>query len=143
MSKKQSVDCNEKRIGDRRYRCFFDLSLMVIGGKWKAVILDRLAEHQTLRFSDLRRSIPSATERMLIRQVRELEDDGLVTRRVLQAVPPHVEYALSDLGQTLIPVLHSLREWGEVFEKHQVGDKYLAEEGFEAHSCMQLQKKAS
>ena len=135
MAVKNFVDCKEKELGSRRYRCFFDLALMVIGGKWKPGILNRLAEHNVLRFSNLRRSIPSITERMLARQLKELESDGLVTRRVLDVVPPHVEYSLSELGETLIPVLQVLRDWGESFERHMAGDKYFAEEGFEPYSC--------
>ena len=135
MAMPRFAECKEKELGSRRYRCFFDLALMVIGGKWKPRILGSLAEHKVLRFGELRRSIHGITERMLVLQVRELEADGLVTRRVLDVVPPHVEYSLSELGETLIPVLKVLRDWGESFERHIVGDAYVAEEGFEPHSC--------
>jgi len=76
--------CKTKEIAGERYRCFFDLTLMVIGGKWKPVVLYRLARERIRRFSDLRRDIPEVTERMLSRQLREFEQDGLIHRRGIQ-----------------------------------------------------------
>ncbi|HEB27697.1 MAG TPA: transcriptional regulator [Porticoccus sp.] len=92
--------------------CPVEAVLDLIGGKWKAVILYRLIE-STKRFNELRRLIPNVTQRMLTNQLRELEADGLVHREVYLEVPPKVEYSLTDLGETLTPLLHSLEGWGE------------------------------
>jgi DNA-binding HxlR family transcriptional regulator len=91
--------------------------LHVIGGKWKPIILYRLADEGTLRFGGLRRAIPDVTERMLTRQLRELERDGLVRREVFREVPPRVEYSLTHTGQTLIPILKDMCAWGEQYER--------------------------
>lgn len=83
----------------------------MIGGKWKIIILARLRQ-RVYRFGELRRSIEGINERMLTRQLRELEDDGLIVRKAYPEVPPKVEYSLSKKGETLVPVLDQLAEWG-------------------------------
>lgn len=123
--------CKTKEIGGKRYRCFFELTLLVIGGKWKPVILFQLAREGIIRFSDLRRQIPEVTERMLSRQLRELEKDGLVHREVFKQVPPKVEYSLTELGCSLIPILVSLREWGVAYERHLGADVLFSGEEYE------------
>lgn len=86
-------------------------TMRVIGGKWKAGTLMRLKAGPT-RFNALKRSLPGVTQRMLAQQLRELEADGIVSRHVLEVVPPHVEYALTPRGATLMPILNWLAEWG-------------------------------
>jgi DNA-binding HxlR family transcriptional regulator len=130
--------CNAKEIGGKRYRCFFELTLLVIGGKWKPIILYQLACEQIMRFSDLKRSIPEVTERMLSRQLRELEQDGLVHREVYKQVPPKVEYRLTDLGRSLIPILLSMREWGVTYEEHLGGSGLFTGEQYEARDPLML-----
>lgn len=90
-----------------------EAALRVVGGKWKVLIVWHLKE-QTRRYGELRRSIPNITEKMLIRQLRELEANGIITRTDYQTVPPHVEYSLSEYGQSLIPVLGALCQWGRL-----------------------------
>jgi len=97
-------------------RCSVARTVELIGGKWKAVILYYLLDG-TLRFNELRRKIPGITQRMLTLQLRELEADGLVERTVFPVVPPHVEYALSPFGQSLEPVLHTMRDWGTRYKR--------------------------
>jgi DNA-binding HxlR family transcriptional regulator len=92
--------------------CAVEATITLIDGKWKCVILYHLLDG-TLRFNQLRRLIPAATQRVLTAQLRELEVDGLVTRIIYAEVPPKVEYLLSDLGHSLAPVLHSLGAWGQ------------------------------
>ncbi|MGI5125302.1 winged helix-turn-helix transcriptional regulator [Pseudonocardia sp. CA-107938] len=92
--------------------CPTELAMEVVGGKWKIVILEHLGSG-TLRFGQLQRSLPGITARMLTRQLRELESDGLVTRTVHAEVPPRVEYALSERGASLAPIIAQLRSWGE------------------------------
>lgn len=91
--------------------CPVETALSVIGGKWKVVILWRLAA-DTKRFNELERSISSITRKMLTQQLRELERDGFVIRTVYNQVPPKVEYSLSDYGTTFMPVMQALAQWG-------------------------------
>ena len=84
--------------------------LTMISGKWKLEILWLLSE-QIRRFSELRREIPQVTQHTLTKQLRELENDGLITRKVYAEVPPRVEYALTDKAQSLRPVFTSLLDW--------------------------------
>jgi len=97
-----------------RGQCPTEATLAVIGGRWKVPILWNLFKG-TLRFGELSRSLPSATQKMLTQQLRELERDGLVLRKVYAEIPPKVEYSLTPLGRSLEPVLLALTEWGEHF----------------------------
>lgn len=92
--------------------CAVEAAISLIDGKWKCVVLFHLLSG-TLRFNEIRRCIPSVTQRMLTNQLRELEADGLILRKVYAQVPPKVEYSLSALGQTLTPVLTALKSWGD------------------------------
>jgi len=97
---------------DESYRCGVALTLEVIGGKWKGVILWHLL-HKTLRFSQLQRRIPDVTQKMLTQQLRELEGDGLVHRQVYAEVPPRVEYSLTQKGESLRELLVFMCTWGK------------------------------
>jgi DNA-binding HxlR family transcriptional regulator len=99
-------------VGRAAQRCPVELAMEVVGGKWKLVILEHLGTG-VHRFGELQRALPGITARMLTRQLRELEVDGLVSRAVYAEVPPKVEYRLTDVGRSLGPVLAGLREWGE------------------------------
>ncbi|MEM7114652.1 MAG: helix-turn-helix domain-containing protein [Chloroflexota bacterium] len=102
----------EKKRED--YGCSVEAALDVIGGKWKGVVLFHLLE-ETLRFGELHRRIPNVTRRMLTLSLRELEADGLVHREVYKQVPPKVEYSLTAYGQTITPLIRSLRAWGDAY----------------------------
>ncbi len=93
--------------------CPVEATLDIIGGKWKSIILFRVLE-ETRRFNELRRLVPNLTQRMLTKQLRELERDGLIAREVYAQVPPKVEYSITDLGKTLEPVLLALTQWAQV-----------------------------
>ncbi|ARF59677.1 hypothetical protein B1H19_24735 [Streptomyces gilvosporeus] len=84
----------------------------VLGGRWKLAVLNLLLEHGTLRFGELRRALPSVTQRMLTRQLREMEADDLVVRTVYGEVPPRVEYSLTATGTSLRDVAAQLDRWG-------------------------------
>ncbi len=85
-----------------------------IGGKWKGIILHHLRQ-DTRRFNELKRLIPGITQRMLTKQLRALESDQVIHRKVYAEVPPKVEYSLTDFGSTLIPTLDALQAWGEAY----------------------------
>lgn len=91
--------------------CPVDTTLRVLGGKWKSLILFHLQQGPA-RFNVLRRLIPGVTQRMLTQQLRELEADGILIRTVRAVVPPHVEYSISPLGETLGPILDAMAKWG-------------------------------
>jgi len=88
-------------------------ALKFLEGRWKLVILFRLFGGKVLRFSDLERSIPAISQKMLIQQLRQMEADGIVRRIVHHQVPPKVEYGLTDWGQALCPALDALLKWAE------------------------------
>jgi DNA-binding HxlR family transcriptional regulator len=92
--------------------CPTEMAMEILGGKWKVVILEHLVDG-VHRFGQLQRALPAITARMLTRQLRELEDDGLVRRTVYRQVPPKVEYSLTDTGRSLETILGELRAWGE------------------------------
>ncbi len=95
----------------QRYSCPVELTVDVVGGRWRTVLLSHLKEG-VHRYGELRRRTPGISEKMLTQRLRELEADGLVIRRDLGTVPPHVEYDLTDEGRTLAPVLQALYDWG-------------------------------
>ena len=92
--------------------CAVEVTLSVMGGTWKPIVLFYLLQGKK-RFSELARAIPNITQRMLTLQLRELEDAGIVERTVYAEVPPRVDYALTELGRSLQPVLSALRDWGQ------------------------------
>jgi DNA-binding HxlR family transcriptional regulator len=98
----------------QRFRNPVELALYVIGGKWKMPILWRL-EQRTWRYNELRRNLAGVSDKMLTQQLRELEHHGLISRTVHAEVPPRVEYTLTPLGRTTVPIIESLREWGAAF----------------------------
>ena len=105
--------------------CPVETTLSLIGGKYKALILWHLSAG-TLRFSQLQKTV-IATPRMLTLQLRELENDGLISRTVYPEVPPRVEYAMTDLGRSLMPILTAIRDWGT---------EYLRGKNIEPNCCM-------
>ncbi len=92
-------------------RCPAERTLLAIGGRWKVLIVYHLAPGPT-RFSELRRRMASVTPKMLTRQLREMEKDGLVRRRIFMEIPPRVEYSLTPLGRSLGPVIRAMCKWG-------------------------------
>jgi len=99
-----NYDCN---LG-----CPVEATLEVIDGKWKGVILYHLLAHTT-RFNELHRIMPGITQKMLTKQLRELEADGLISRKIYPEVPPRVEYSMTQYGKTLTPIIEALHAWGK------------------------------
>lgn len=92
-----------------------DLALCVIGGKWKIPIIYHLLEEDVLRLSEFQKKMPDINQRMLIRQLRELEEDQIVEREVFSVVPPKVEYRLTPIGHKLDKVVYAICSWGDAF----------------------------
>jgi DNA-binding HxlR family transcriptional regulator len=96
---------------DRSLNCPVETALGLIGGKWKGVILYHLMDSKK-RFGELRKFMPSVTQRMLTKQLRELESDGLIHRKIYKVVPPKVEYSLTEKAYPLKPIIVALEQWG-------------------------------
>lgn len=108
MAKKKQV---RKTAG-----CPVETTLKVIGGRWKVLIIHYLLQ-DTMRFGELTRALGGISARTLSRQLRELEDDGVIDRKDFGEIPPKVEYSLTPLGRTLEPVLLSMEAWGTAVER--------------------------
>lgn len=93
-----------------------ELTIDVIGGRWKPLILWMLSQG-TYRFSELQRALPTITQTMLTKQLRELEEDKIIIRKVYAQVPPRVEYSLSEVGQTVLPLIQALAQWGKEYSE--------------------------
>jgi len=91
--------------------CPVEAALDLVGGKWKGVILYHLRS-KVRRFNELRRLIPGVSQRMLTKQLRELEADRIIHRKIFRQIPPKVEYSLTGFGETLSPILAELEKWG-------------------------------
>ena len=117
------IDCN----------CPVESTIELIGGKYKALILWNLSQN-TLRFSELRKAISGATAKMLTQQLRELEAQKLIHREVFPIIPPKVEYSLTELGKSLLPILVAMRDWGT---------EYLRSKNLEANCFMMNQDPLS
>lgn len=115
---------------ERTDYCPVAVTLELIGGKYKALILWHLSEG-TLRYSELQKRIPGATPKMLTQQLREMETQDLVQRKVYPVVPPKVEYSLTSLGRSLMPVLVSMRDWGAGYLR----TKNMETNCFMMHNC--------
>ncbi|WP_413376435.1 winged helix-turn-helix transcriptional regulator [Alkalihalobacillus sp. 1P02AB] len=98
--------------------CKADTALEVLVGKWTHKILYQLIQNETMRFNELKRAIPGITQKMLTSQLRNLEEQDIVTRKVYAEVPPKVEYSLTEYAQSLIPILEAMDEWGQRHTRH-------------------------
>lgn len=102
------------KFNGKEYPCCTSLTMGIIGGKWKTVILYYLIDN-TLRYSELRKKMPTVTERTLSLQLKTLEADGLIKRKVYTSKPPlKVEYSLTEFGKTVIPLIKAIAEWGNL-----------------------------
>ena len=98
------------------YHCPVEAAMDVIGGKYKALIVYELMSG-TKRYNEIARAVPQATPRMLSKQLKELEEDGVIIRTLYPVVPPKTEYSLTEVGQTLVPIVDALCKWGEHYFK--------------------------
>ena len=96
----------------QEYQCHMEVTLRLIGGKWKLLLLYKLGQNGVMRYSELGRLHPRLTQKMLTQQLRELEADGLVSRKSYNQVPPRVEYSLTKRGGELLPIMEDMIAWG-------------------------------
>lgn len=100
--------------------CRVEDALGILVGKWKPIILLQLLQEGTKRFSELKRSLPGITQKMLTKQLRELEEEDIVARVVYPQVPPKVEYSITEYGKSLEPILEAMHEWGTKHALHKL-----------------------
>lgn len=108
-----TASINDKKLLSN---CPLQFAMSMIEGKWKILIIAYIHQKDN-RFSLLKKRLPSITDKMLSQQLRELENDGLITRQIFQEIPPHVEYALTKACEKLVPALEIINEWGIVQKK--------------------------
>ena len=107
---------SELSFKDKKFRSTVELSLNILGGKWKILIIWQLKDSPK-RYGELKKSLPGVTHKMLTQQLRELEQDEIISRKVYSEIPPKVEYNLTLLGKTIIPVIDLLSDWGEEYQR--------------------------
>lgn len=106
------------KFNGKEYPCCTSLTMGIIGGKWKTVILYHLLS-RTLRYNEIRKEMPMVTERTLSLQLKTLEEDGVIQRKVYTTKPPlKVEYSLTEFGKTLIPLIQAIADWGDFVMKN-------------------------
>ncbi|MEF2094840.1 winged helix-turn-helix transcriptional regulator [Bacillus sp. CFBP9009] len=106
--------------------CPVAVTVDVIGGKWKGIILYNLISGPK-RFNELGRLMPYTTKRMITLQLRELEQDGIVHREIYREIPPKVEYSLTAFGETLKPIIYLMRDWGDMYENEVLMKRTISE----------------
>jgi DNA-binding HxlR family transcriptional regulator len=107
---------NEKKIVFDEKSCPVTATMQVLGGKWKAILINAIYHTSPARFGELKRSVKGITQSMLTQQLRELEDDGLISRKIYAEIPPRVEYTLTEFGLTLSPIMLSMADWGKEYQ---------------------------
>lgn len=100
--------------------CRVEDALSILVGKWKPIILLHLLQEGTKRFNELKRSMPGITQKMLTKQLRELEEEDIIDRMVYPQVPPKVEYSITEYGRSLEPILEAMHEWGKNHTLHKM-----------------------
>jgi DNA-binding HxlR family transcriptional regulator len=110
----QGIKSERKMVFDEN-SCPVTATMQVLGGKWKAILINAIYLTSPARFGELKRSVKGITQSMLTQQLRELEDDGLISRKIYAEIPPRVEYTLTEFGLTLSPIMQSMAAWGTAF----------------------------
>ncbi len=110
----QEVEYGKNIIFDEN-SCPVTATMKVLGGKWKSILINAIYLTAPARFGELKRSVKGITQSMLTQQLRELEVDGLINRKIYAEIPPRVEYTLTEFGLTLSPIMQSMAKWGEEY----------------------------
>ena len=111
----QLIETKKTFIFDEN-NCPVTATMKVLGGKWKPILINAIYHTSPARFGELKRSVIGITQSMLTQQLRELEDDGIIGRKIYAEIPPKVEYTLTEFGLTLSPVIQTLANWGNVYK---------------------------
>ena len=120
------MDGAEKKMIFDEISCPVTATMQVLGGKWKAILINAIYHTSPARFGELKRSVKGITQSMLTQQLRELEEDGLISRKIYAEIPPRVEYTLTDFGLTLSPIMLSMAAWGQEYRLKQHGTSKMA-----------------
>ncbi|HRG77930.1 MAG TPA: helix-turn-helix domain-containing protein [Leptospiraceae bacterium] len=104
------------KLKDMVHQCPFELTLSVLNGKWKPIILFKLMKDKSLRYGDLKKSLPKTSDKMLSKELKDLEDYGIISRKAFLESPPRVEYSLTKKGEKLKPIFGLMRKWGSSFK---------------------------
>ena len=116
------TDKIEKIIIFDEHSCPVTATMQVLGGKWKSILINAIYLTAPARFGELKRSVKGITQSMLTQQLRELEEDGIISRKIYAEIPPRVEYTLTEFGLTLSPIMLSMAKWGAEYRiKKQTG----------------------
>ncbi|MBR2904403.1 MAG: helix-turn-helix transcriptional regulator [Lentisphaeria bacterium] len=99
----------------RVWHCSVEAAIAVIGGKYKAIIIWHLNVQEVMRYNEIQKALPQATAKMLSQQLKELENDGIVFRKLYPVVPPKTEYRLTEMGKTLVPIVNAMSDWGHKY----------------------------
>lgn len=105
------------KVSCSNYRSEIEVTLEILSGKWKSLIIWNLHLHDRIRYNEFRKLIPEVTQKMLTQQLRELEKHKIIKRKVYNTVPPQVEYYLSEIGLELIPIMQEMDKWGKKYVK--------------------------
>jgi DNA-binding HxlR family transcriptional regulator len=104
------------KLKDMVHQCPFELTLSVLNGKWKPIILFKLMKDKSLRYGELKKSLPKTSDKMLSKELKDLEDYGIISRKAFLESPPRVEYSLTKKGEKLKPIFGLMRKWGSTFK---------------------------
>lgn len=110
----QEVENKKSFVFDEE-SCPVTATMQVLGGKWKPILINAIYLTAPARFGELKRSVKGITQSMLTQQLRELEDDGIISRKIYAEIPPRVEYTLTEFGLTLSPIMLSMAKWGKEY----------------------------
>ncbi|GGD43878.1 HxlR family transcriptional regulator [Emticicia aquatilis] len=113
----------EKKIVFDENSCPVTATMQVLGGKWKCILINAIYITSPARFGELKRSVKGITQSMLTQQLRELEDDGIISRKIYAEIPPRVEYTLTDFGLSLSPIIQTMAEWGKQYRLNNESKK--------------------
>lgn len=106
----------EKKIVFNENSCPVTATMQVLGGKWKPILINAIYLTAPARFGELKRSVEGITQSMLTQQLRELEEDGIISRKIYAEIPPRVEYTLTEFGMTLSPIMQAMAKWGKEYK---------------------------
>ncbi len=109
------------KVSCSNYRCEIEVTLEILSGKWKSLILWNLSNNENIRFNEFKRLIPEITHKMLSQQLNDLIKNGLIEKTIYPQVPPMVEYYLTPLGKELTPILKAMDKWGKNFVDNYIG----------------------